>query len=75
MTKREFATTYSQLRERFLRAAYKGDPHGQACLTMSLLDVPKEADRIWRKHRSYLKDATVEELVRRIEAAKEEVKR
>lgn len=66
MTKAEFIKHWSAIREQYLRKAYKGQPHGDACLIMSLCDIPQEAEKLWRKHRRLLKHSPVETWARQL---------
>jgi hypothetical protein len=64
MTKSEFISKWSAIREQYLRKAYKGKPHGEACLIMSLCDMPQEAEELWREHRRALKPVSIAEFTR-----------
>ena len=72
MTKKEFVTVYRPRREQKLREIYKDDPHGPACLAMSLCDLPKEIDKLWRKMRPTLKNTSAKELKQMLEQADQE---
>lgn len=71
MTKAEFLKTWSELRESYLRKVYKGQPHGDACLIMSLCDIPQEAEKLWRKYRRSLKAASTEDFFKSVNAGLE----
>lgn len=59
MTKAEFRKIFTTSREKKLHELYKDG--SRACLAMSLADIPKQVDRLWRKHRGTLRDVTVAE--------------
>jgi hypothetical protein len=60
--RKEFLRLWKVQREKALRNGYKDDPHGPACLAMSLLDVEKEGLALWRKYRASLLTATPEQV-------------
>jgi len=61
MTKQEFISAWSEIRTAKLREIYANDPHGPACLAMSLADLPGDCEKLWRKWRHSLKTETLAE--------------
>jgi hypothetical protein len=62
MQKKEFIATWKRKRTAWLEEAYKGQPHGPALLAASLVDLDKDGEKLWRKHRHAFKDESIETL-------------
>jgi len=61
MKRGEFLAHWKKAREAKLRELYRDDPHGPACLAMSLTEVEEEGLKLWRKLRKTLAAMSLEE--------------
>lgn len=66
MKKQEFKTAWIAATTVILRKMYAGDPHGPACLAVSISDLPNRAEKLWRKYRKTLSTWTVQQLEAKI---------
>jgi hypothetical protein len=72
--RKEFLRLWKVHREQALRDGYRDDPHGAACLAMSLGDVEKEGLALWRKYRAALSSATPEQVFKVLDSPAAEVR-
>lgn len=66
MTKKEFTTEWISATTVSLRKMYAGDPHGPACFAASVSDLPRRAEKLWRKYRKTFSTWTVDQLKAKI---------
>jgi hypothetical protein len=60
MQKKEFIGTWKRIRRAWLEEQYNRKPHGPALLAASLVDLDRDAEKLWRRYRDVCKNESVE---------------